>query len=318
MSWWTRLARHHRAENPSFGLAEEASFCYLSALCFLFRAKERETQENQALPDSVLGLHGTIATSKQCLIFVDIPGNNSTIIIMKVRSKRSKILFRGRTHLSAQQNLKSSSNVKTLESSNSKRMTSVKHTKSTHLDDPAEFITSDSLEQPILQIDKPASSSGSDDFPLPELFASLPPIRDSLVTGTSRSQDETAAQCLPFHTGASRSIFDLTSYGIPRLNRESHVDFLTDIIQTARHVAFDPLRPWVIYWSLTGLGVLGEDLAQWRDRVVETCTPMQNPSGGFGGGHGQTSHAASSYAAVLSLAMVGGNEALELIDRRAL
>ena len=237
---------------------------------------------------------------------------------MKVRSKRSKILFRGRQCLSAQQNLKSSSNVKALESSKSMRMTSAKPRITTVLEDPVDWMTSDSLEQPTLQIDKTASSSGSDDSPVPKLFASLPPIKDPLVTGTSRSQDETAAQCLPFHTAANRTIFDLTSHGIPRLDRENHVEFLSDIIQNARHVAFDPLRPWVIYWSLTGLGVLGEDLAQWRDRVVETCTPMQNPSGGFGGGHGQTSHAASSYAAVLSLAMVGGNEALDLIDRRAL
>jgi protein farnesyltransferase subunit beta len=45
---------------------------------------------------------------------------------------------------------------------------------------------------------------------------------------------------------------------------------------------------------------------------------MQNPAGGFGGGHGQISHCASSYAAVLSLAMVGGDEALNLIDRGAM
>lgn len=42
---------------------------------------------------------------------------------------------------------------------------------------------------------------------------------------------------------------------------------------------------------------------------------MQNPTGGFGGGHGQLSHCASSYAAVLSLAMIGGEEAYNLIDR---
>ena len=96
------------------------------------------------------------------------------------------------------------------------------------------------------------------------------------------------------------------------------MDFLSDEIQNAKYIAYDALRPWVIYWSLTGLSVLGEDLTQWRDRVLETCTPMQNPTGGFGGGHGQTSHAAPSYAAVLSLAMVGGREALNLVDRRAL
>lgn len=45
---------------------------------------------------------------------------------------------------------------------------------------------------------------------------------------------------------------------------------------------------------------------------------MQNPTGGFGGGHGQISHLAGTYAAVLSLAMVGGEEAFNLIDRKAM
>lgn len=45
---------------------------------------------------------------------------------------------------------------------------------------------------------------------------------------------------------------------------------------------------------------------------------MQNLDGGFGGGHGQTSHCAPSYAAILSLAMVGGKDSFDLIDRRAL
>ena len=46
--------------------------------------------------------------------------------------------------------------------------------------------------------------------------------------------------------------------------------------------------------------------------------PAQNVSGGFGGGHGHLSHCAPSYAVILSLAMVGGPEALNLVDRRAL
>lgn len=52
--------------------------------------------------------------------------------------------------------------------------------------------------------------------------------------------------------------------------------------------------------------------------VISTFTPMQNPTGGMGGGHGQLSHCASSYATVLALAMVGGEEAFELIDREAM
>ena len=53
-------------------------------------------------------------------------------------------------------------------------------------------------------------------------------------------------------------------------------------------------------------------------RVVRTFTAAQNIDGGYGGGHGQLSHCAPSYAAILSLAMVGGEEALDSIDRRSL
>ena len=52
--------------------------------------------------------------------------------------------------------------------------------------------------------------------------------------------------------------------------------------------------------------------------VIQTLSPMQNADGGFGSGHGQISHCAPSYAAVLSLAMVGGDESMNMIDRRAL
>lgn len=53
-------------------------------------------------------------------------------------------------------------------------------------------------------------------------------------------------------------------------------------------------------------------------RVIETFTPAQNSTGGFGGGHGQISHCAPSYAVILSLAQVGGPNALSIVDRRAL
>ena len=42
---------------------------------------------------------------------------------------------------------------------------------------------------------------------------------------------------------------------------------------------------------------------------------MQHPNGGLGGGFGQYAHQAGTYAALLSLALVGGEEAYELIDR---
>ena len=54
------------------------------------------------------------------------------------------------------------------------------------------------------------------------------------------------------------------------------------------------------------------------DSVIDTFSVSQNAGGGFGGGFGQLSHCAASYAAILCLSMVGGSEALDLIDRRAL
>lgn len=51
---------------------------------------------------------------------------------------------------------------------------------------------------------------------------------------------------------------------------------------------------------------------------MQALAPSQNHYGGFGGGHGQSSHLAPTYAAVLSLAMAGGSEGLGMIDRLAL
>lgn len=68
----------------------------------------------------------------------------------------------------------------------------------------------------------------------------------------------------------------------------------------------------------TPFAVAAPRLIRAVHRVMQTLAPMQNRDGGFGGGHGQMSHCATSYAAVLSLAMVGGDEALEMIDRKAL
>lgn len=70
---------------------------------------------------------------------------------------------------------------------------------------------------------------------------------------------------------------------------------------------------------LTAAGGFGAKFADYPVlRIISTFGPMQNPTGGFGGGHGQMSHCASSYAAVLSLAMVGGGEVFQLIDRKAM
>ncbi|KAL8850792.1 MAG: hypothetical protein Q9221_004290 [Calogaya cf. arnoldii] len=152
------------------------------------------------------------------------------------------------------------------------------------------------------------------------IFTTWPPIRDELKTETSDLQDKTIQQCLPLLLGYDSSSVDYDCNGLPKLDRAKHARFLHRSLQPLPAVAvgFDASRPWMVYWALTALNILGEDVTPYRERVTQTFSPMQNIDGGFGGGHGQISHCASSYAVVLSLAMVGGSDSLGMIDRKAL
>ncbi|KAL8765867.1 MAG: hypothetical protein Q9209_007168 [Squamulea sp. 1 TL-2023] len=155
---------------------------------------------------------------------------------------------------------------------------------------------------------------------IPDIFTTWPPIRDDLETETSASQDKTVQECLPFHVGSEGSSNDYGSKSLPSLNRAKHIRYLRRSLEPlpAIFVGYDASRPWVIYWALTALSLLGEDVAPYRERVIQTFSSMQNVDGGFGGGHGQKSHCAPSYAAVLSLAMIGGTDSLDMIDRKNL
>src|ERR1051326_8351452 len=55
-----------------------------------------------------------------------------------------------------------------------------------------------------------------------------------------------------------------------------------------------------------------------NSRLPYTAAACQHPSGGFGGGHGQDAHIAPSYAIVLALAMVGGQEAADVVNRKTM
>ena len=103
---------------------------------------------------------------------------------------------------------------------------------------------------------------------VPGLFATLPPIRDHLTTASSISQDSVIEQCLSCLTQSSRQEFDVNAHGITILERESHTGFLHGVLETPNYIAYDPVRPWLIYWSLTALGLLGENLGPYRQRCV--------------------------------------------------
>ena len=154
---------------------------------------------------------------------------------------------------------------------------------------------------------------------IPDMFKTLPPLRDILNTQTSQVQEQTIHECLPFLSGEKPEI-TYNDHGVPHLERKRHIAFLHKSLKKlpAPYVAADASRPWMFYWALAGLVAMGEDVSQYRERLVSTVRPIQNPSGGFGGGNGQMSHLATTYATLLSLVIVGGDETLALIDRKAM
>ncbi|KAF2841837.1 CaaX farnesyltransferase beta subunit Ram1, partial [Patellaria atrata CBS 101060] len=155
---------------------------------------------------------------------------------------------------------------------------------------------------------------------IPRLFTELPPISDSLVTDSSRIQDETLRAVLPWLTLRGNQITDFNSFGIPALQRRYHASFLNSALEDypSKFTLMDASRPWFMYWALAGLSFLGEDIDEYRDRTIYTLDACQNLSGGYGGGHGHYAHLATTYATVLALCMVGGRDAYDSIDRKAM
>ncbi|OBT46116.1 hypothetical protein VE00_02813 [Pseudogymnoascus sp. WSF 3629] len=169
--------------------------------------------------------------------------------------------------------------------------------------------------------DEPASPvTMTTTYQIPSLFTQEPPIHDLLATETSEKQDEVVETCAPFLSAQSDEFSYYNEHGVPHLLREKHINFCHKQLNPlpAPFTRADAARPWFFYWTLTALSALGEDVGQYRERLISTVAPLQNSTGGFGGGHGQMSHLATTYATVLSLAMVGGEDAINAIDRKAM
>jgi len=183
-------------------------------------------------------------------------------------------------------------------------------------------ITSDaeSAEEEIWLDEPPSPVTMAASYLIPTLFTSLPPIRDLLGTETSEEQDEVVELCQPLLAAQSTDFKYYNEHGVPHLLRDKHVDFCHKQLEPlpSPFTKADAARPWFFYWTLTALSVLGEDVTQYRERLISTVRPLQNRTGGFGGGHGQMSHLAATYATVLSLGIVGGEDAIGIIDRKAM
>ena len=101
---------------------------------------------------------------------------------------------------------------------------------------------------------------------IPSLFISPPQIRDTLITESSQTQDATVKECEPF---LAEPKGDLNVHGISQLARAKHVKYLKMMLRgpyPAAFVAVDASRPWMLYWTLAGLCLLGEDVEEFRER----------------------------------------------------
>ena len=113
-------------------------------------------------------------------------------------------------------------------------------------------------------------NNADDDPSIPRFFTSSPPIQDSLETESSLLQEDTINECLPFLSGSVGSLFDYNEHGLPSFARAKHSQFLHNSLKTlpAGFVAYDAARPWIMYWALAGLTILGEDIKQYQERQV--------------------------------------------------
>ena len=78
-------------------------------------------------------------------------------------------------------------------------------------------------------------------------------------------------ECLPLLNGiddTSRSPFDFNEFGLPKLERRDHIGFLHENLAEfpAPFVGIDASRPWMVYWALLALHMLGEDVTLFRSR----------------------------------------------------
>lgn len=146
---------------------------------------------------------------------------------------------------------------------------------------PGRPLTTAALHQAIGGVTDQAASDmaqSDDDFEpfmaVPPHLCQWPPIQDQWSTYTSELQGQTITECLPLLTAVNSPTsnpFDFDEHGLPSLHRQAHVEFVHNGLEPlpAPFVAMDASRPWLMYWSLLSLHIMGEDVTAFRSRYVD-------------------------------------------------
>lgn len=125
------------------------------------------------------------------------------------------------------------------------------------------------------------------------------------LSTTVQEHDKVTAECIALLGEAAPELID------------RHIAFCRRMLgrlpQSFR--SLDASRPWLVYWSLNALDMLGEATQSLKENAARTVLACQHPDGGFGGGSGQPGHLAGTYASLAALAVAGVPEAWSLVDR---
>lgn len=134
---------------------------------------------------------------------------------------------------------------------------------------------------------------------------------DGLYTETSQEQSYTEST-ISFLLDRDQSF---------SFDRSLHIRYLMGALEGLgpRFVSLDASKPWLIYWILHSLDLLGHQVDDVvKSRAVSTLHSCQHPDGGYSGGYRQVAHLAATYAAVHALALIGTDQAFESIDKSKL
>lgn len=113
------------------------------------------------------------------------------------------------------------------------------------------------------------------------------------------------------------------------INREAHIAFLRNALfvpLSEDFISLDASRPWLSYWILHALDLLGEGLEEEeKDITIKTIASYQDlkgvitgKPGGFGGGPRQLAHLATTYASISTLSILESSKGYDIIDRNGL